>query len=200
MTEYVIVPQGDNRTIYGALHAHTDHEAGLAVLRAVTGDTELAEQIFFHLSLAEASQVPTDILDSSQLVDRRWRELAPTEPLPGGQPGGDFQVGDALARRFVLRREDGSWAVVTRWVYLAVPHDEPRDSEARVIEVMSEFVLCKDLHDIHGTEFFAYETVTGLPYRPTGENVQREALMLSRNDITWDGREFTDQQARGLLR
>lgn len=200
MTEYVIVPQGTDCTIYGALNADTDHEAGLAVLRAVTGDADLASRIFFHDSLAEASRLDTDVVDSALIIDKRWRELAPTRPLPGGQPGGDFQDGDALARRFALRRPGGTWAVVTRWVYLAVPHDEPRDSESRVIEVMSEFVLCKDLHDIHGTEFFAYETVTGLPYQPVPRVVHREAGLLHCTDILWDGREFTDEQARGLLR
>ena len=199
MPQYVITPQDGTKELFGALHAGTDHEAGLAVLRAVTGDDALAEQIFFYKALHPAASTPTEIEQASDLEGRGWYELAPARPLPGGQPGGDFQDGDALARRWALRRSDGNWATVTRWVYLTVPHGQPRDSEDRVIEVMSEFVVCKDLHDIHGTEFFSFETFTGLPYPATHENVRREAFLLFATDISWDGSEFADDQARGLL-
>lgn len=200
MPQYVITPQNGDKEIFGVLHADGDHEAGLSVLRAVTGDTALASEIFFHQALGPACEIETEIEMAAHLEGAGWHELAPARPLPGGQPGGDFQDGDALARRWAMRRDDGNWATVTRWVYLTVPHGESRDSEERVIEVMSEFVACKDLHDIHGTEFFTYETFTGLPYPPTGENVRREAFLLLTGDIAWDGSEFSDDQAKGLIR
>jgi hypothetical protein len=196
--EYVLTPQNGDRVIYGALDADSDHEAGLTVLRAATGDDQLAEQIFFYKALPDALAHDTHIEPSVGLVGHGWFELAPTEPLPGGQPGGNHQDGDALARRFALRRADRNWAVVTRYVYLAVPIDQPFDTAARVVEVMSEFMVCKDLHDVQGTEFFSYETFTGLPYEPTHANVRREAMRLFSSDILWDGREF-DEGANGKL-
>lgn len=200
MPQYVITPQSGDKEIFGVLHADSDHDAGLTVLRAVTGEERLAPEIFFHRALGPACEIDTDIELASDLVGAGWYELAPARPLPGGQPGGDFQDGEALARRWALRRADDTWATVTRWVYLTVPHGQPRDSEDRVIEVMSEFVVCKDLHDIHGTEFFTYESFTGLPYPPTHDNVRREAFLLFASDIAWDGQEFSDDQAQGLLR
>lgn len=198
--QYVITPQDGTKEIFGVLNADSDHEAGLAVLRAVTGENDLASEIFFYKALHAAASTPTEIELADQLGGRGWFELAPARPMPGGQPGGDYQDGDALARRWALRRGDGTWATVTRWVYLTVPHGEPRDLENRVIEVMTEFVACKDLHDIHGTEFFANETVTGLPYPPTHDNVRREAFLLFAADIAWDGTEFRDDQVREMIR
>jgi hypothetical protein len=200
VTEYVLTPQNGDKVIYGVLDAHTDHEAGLNVLRAVTGDDVMANQIFFHKALAEAAEADTNIEDSTSLVGLGWFELAPTEPMPGGQPGGERQDGDALARRFALKRPDGNWAVVTRHVYLATPLGEPLDSDELVIEESFEFLVCKDLHDVHGTEFFAYETFTGLPYEPSATTMRREAFLMFPTDILWDGQEFEDREHSKLVR
>jgi hypothetical protein len=202
VTEYVVITDdnANTQTIYGVLDADSDTAAGLNVLKAVTGDIELADRTFFYRALPEACKKETTVKRSDDLAGAGWFELAPTEPLPGGEPGGDNQVGDALSRRFAMRRPDGTWAVVTRYVYLAIPSGEPDDSEARVIETMDEFLVCKDLHDVGGTEFFSYDRYSGLPYKPTDENVRREALLMLIWDIAWDGQEFEDKAAGGLIR
>lgn len=200
MTEYVLTPQNGDKVIFGVFDADSHHQAGMTVLRAVTGDDRLAQDIFFHKALAEAATCDTDIEVSDWLAGHGWFELAPTEPLPGGQPGGERQDGEAMARRFALKRRDGNWAVVTRHVYLATPLGEPTDSETLVIEVASEFLVCKDLHNVHGTEFFAYDTFTGLPYQPTHATVRREAFLLFSGDILWDGQEFEDRAHGKLVR
>ncbi len=200
MTEYVLTPQGDDKVIYGVLDAASDHEVGMALLRAVSAHGGPPEGIFFYKAFEEASTINTEILSSDRLVGRGWFELAPSEPLPGGLPGGERQDGDALARRFALKRPDGNWAVVTRHVYLATPLGEPVSSDNLVVEMLNEFVVCKDLHNVHGTEFFGFETFTGLPYEPNHHTVRREAFLMLVGDIEWDGQEFDDDQARGLLR
>ncbi len=200
MTEYVITSNNGDRVIFGALDADGIHDAGMAVLRAVGGDTELADRIFFHKALDEACTVVTDVDSSDTLVGHGWFELAPSEPLPGGQPGGDSQVGEAVARRFAMKRSDDTWAVVTRYVYLAVPHGARRDSEDLVVEVATEFAICKDLHDVHGTSFWEYEAYTGLPYEPTAATVRREAFLLFSADILWDGEQFDDRTHGELVK
>jgi hypothetical protein len=200
MTEYVITPNNGDRVIFAAWDADSDHEAGMAVLRAVGGDHRLASQMFFYKALETASDYVTDVEISDRLVGQGWFELAPVDPLSGGTPGGDYQDGDALARRFAMKRPDGTWAVVTRYVYLSIPHGEPSDSESRVVEVMNEFAICKDLHDIDGTSFWSYETYTGLPHEPTHRTVRREASLMFSGDILWNGEEFRSRQLRTLVR
>lgn len=201
MTEYVLTPQNGDKVIYGVLHADSDHEAGVALLGLV-GDSKdrEREEIFFYKAFEEAADHDTTIENSDQLIGQGWFELGPTEPLPGGQPGGERQHGEAMARRFALKRSDGNWAVVTRHVYLATPLGEPIHSDDLVIEVSNEFLVCKDLHDIHGTEFFAYETFTGLPYEPIFGSVRREAFLMFSADILWDGQEFEDAAHGKLVR
>ena len=195
MTEYVITPQDGSKVIYGVMRCADPHLAFIRVLDAVTGDHRQALEIFFYDALASASGRDTTVEDSEQLVDGGWFEMAPTEPLPGGQPGGDHQIGDAWSRRFALKRQDGFWAVATFSFYLALPPEADEGSDERIIERYDEYVVCENLHEVSSTERAYGSRYTALPYEANGETLLREAAALGLQDITWDGEGNPDMLA-----
>jgi hypothetical protein len=190
MTQFVITPQNGDKVIFGVVEATTEHEASMMLLRAVDvalNDVQLASDIFFHKAKDEAVKVDTYVDPAMRLKGHGWFELAPSEPLPGGQPGGDRQIGDAWARRFAMRVEGDLWAVQTVSIYVALTIDDPN---VMVLEREDEYTLCTDLHDVTGTEVWGHTTYTGLPYEPSGHNARREAFLVFAGNIAWDGTEF----------
>lgn len=78
-----------------------------------------------------------------------YREMDPCEPTPGGDVGGDVQVGESWCRRFTHPVTEGEHAVVTVYFYL---------SEVDGVKEMTrqiEYLLCRDPDDPGGTEIWA---------------------------------------------
>lgn len=187
--EHVLTPKNsDVRAIFGVVYADTVHEAGTAVLQAITGDARLDREVFFAYVLDDIPADGFDLEPSFDLLGAGWFELAPTRPMPGGDPGGMSQCGDAFSRRFVLKRADGSWAVLTRYVFLSMPS---ASSDQTQIETMDEFLICTNLHDDLRTSTFEREIYGVVSGPPKFEDFLRKAQSWRIDDITWDGEPFS---------
>jgi hypothetical protein len=198
LDEHVLTPKdSDIRTIFGVVYADTVQEAGAIVLQAATEDPRLDREVFFNDALQDMPADGFDLEPGFDLLGAGWFELAPTWPMPGGDPGGMSQCGDALSRRFVLKRADGSWAVLTRYVFLSMPS---ASSDEMQIETLDEFLICTNLHDVQGTSTFEQEVYNVIAGPPNFEDFLRKAESWQINDITWDGEPFHDLARTPSLR
>lgn len=69
-----------------------------------------------------------------------------------GDVGGDVQVSDAISRRFIEQREDGTFTVLDFTGYLASETGDSDDTEPAHVQVQVYYGRCTDLDDVGGTE------------------------------------------------
>ncbi len=76
-----------------------------------------------------------------------WARVPPAAGR-GGDVGGDAQVGDSWCAQWRRELPDGLWAVVTRYFYPAGHHSSP----PKLMELLTEYLVCRDPADPGGTE------------------------------------------------
>jgi hypothetical protein len=72
----------------------------------------------------------------------------------GGCEGGDAQASDTYSRRFARQLDSGLWSVITETYYVIDPREMfgPHVGRGWDIENQTEFIICRDLDDVGGTE------------------------------------------------
>lgn len=113
------------------------------------------------------------------------------EPRPGGDAGGDGQVSEAWSRRFVRPLRDGTFAVITVYVYV---HDERmRTADDTIpnpltVSRQTEFTVCRNPADLGGTEEFSDSTYVLVPGVAHTDDAAREVCAaIDPAQFTWDG-------------
>jgi hypothetical protein len=182
MGTYVITdPRGD--LIYGTVRALDVFNAGAAVRRG-----DLAVDWFYDRQPGPEVAIRVDLADD--LADGRWREAAPGVPLPEGDVGGDYQVSEALGRRWWLRCPDGLWAMYGVAWYVSDDTDQVDEPVGPRLERQVELLVCPDIQD-PGSESWAdyrYEVEEGWA-------AEEASVVLAVRDfdpdaeIDWDGEE-----------
>lgn len=89
----------------------------------------------------------------------------------GGDVGGDAQIGEAWAARWIRQLPDGTWGVVDRVFYVADTGD------GLYVECQTEYLICTDPADPGSSEVWAdarYDAEHGVD--PTGDNANLLAL------------------------
>lgn len=121
-------------------------------------------------------------------------EMPPFGPQPGGDVGGDTQVGDAWSRRFAHKMPDKTIAVVEISVY--VDNREGDDGGAGPV-LMREtgYTRCANPFNPGATEVWAdyrYESFGG---QPDPEQVRDVVWQFDPSEIVWDGEPFAVRPA-----
>jgi hypothetical protein len=170
--------------IYGTVEADTVNDAVAAV------DGRQAD--WFWQALPGPNE-QLSLHSAFTLADGRWRETMPDRPLPGGDCGGDIQIGDSLGRRWWMALADGNWALYQVTWYLADDTDlgtEPRDA-CLYLERQEEFLICSDLRNPGGTELWSnYRHQAEPGWAPEPASVELAARDFDTVEIVWDGGEF----------
>lgn len=118
------------------------------------------------------------------------------DDLPGGDVGGDIQVGESLSRRYVpdAQPHDGTYAFITTYLY-PVQYDENDTTFA--VQRMDEYVICTDPSDPGMSEVrsdYRYDEASG-GYSTIDEAEAALPGLLAQEsgaNFSWDGRSDID--------
>lgn len=120
-----------------------------------------------------------------------YAEVGTPEPRPGGDVGGDGQVTHAWSRQFVRPLRDGTFAVITVYVYV---HDERmRTADDTLTDPLSmtrqtEFTVCRNPADVGSTDEFSDSTYVPVPGVANTEDAARAVCAaVDPAQFTWDG-------------
>jgi len=142
---------------------------------------------FHNQDPGEHINVHTHHADS---LPEQWMEMAPLGVQKAGDVGGDAQVSEAFSRRWVMRRRVGDWAVFTATFYVALVPPSAGADQPRVVEVMEDYEIAEDLHDLDGSQTFAETRYRGLVGEPTEEHARLLAEQMNAGRVQWTGSEF----------
>jgi hypothetical protein len=135
---------------------------------------------------------PIEAVPAEELVDGRWREMAPLGPGSQGDCGGDVQCTNSFSRRFAMAKPDGLWAVYSTVWYGINESVEyvTADTEGEVLERQEEFLIVDDLRDLDVHLWWNDNYTKDDQWEPTDEGAREAAEKFVMDLNEWDGEQF----------